>query len=77
MGCCYHRAHHSLRRPFGQDQTVNIKMSYNPPAGAIGLSLAALFGSDPKALMDDDLVRMKTMIETGKAPHDAAARAVS
>jgi uncharacterized membrane protein len=52
-------------------------MSYNPPAGAIGLSLAALFGSDPKALMDDDLVRMKTMIETGKAPHDAAARAVS
>jgi hypothetical protein len=36
--------------------------------------VAALFGADPKSEMDADLLRMKTMIETGRAPHDAAQR---
>ncbi|MBI3951096.1 MAG: SRPBCC family protein [Acidobacteria bacterium] len=53
---------------------LDIKMSYNPPAGAVGHSLATLFGSDPKSMMDEDLMRMKTMIETGTPPHDAAER---
>jgi uncharacterized membrane protein len=48
-------------------------MCYNPPAGAIGDALARLIGADPKSLMDADLVRMKTLIETGKVPHDAPA----
>jgi hypothetical protein len=34
--------------------------------------VASMFGADPKAEMDSDLLRMKTMIETGRAPHDAA-----
>lgn len=51
---------------------VDIHLSYNPPAGAIGHVIASLAGSDPKRAMDDDLARMKTMIETGRAPHDAA-----
>src|SRR5438552_3642048 len=54
--------------------TVNIKMSYNPPAGAIGYTIASLLGWDPKTMMDEDLARMKTMIETGKRPRDAAKR---
>jgi len=32
-----------------------------------------LLGSDPKRQMDDDLARLKTTIESGVAPHDAAA----
>lgn len=52
---------------------VNIRMSYNPPAGAIGHVVASLFGADPKSEMDADLARMKTLIETGIRPHDAAA----
>lgn len=48
-------------------------MSYNPPAGAIGHVVASLFGADPKSEMDADLARMKTLIETGIRPHDAAA----
>ena len=51
---------------------VQIRMSYNPPAGWFGHEVAAVFGVDPKHSMDEDLVRMKTLIETGKAPHDAA-----
>jgi uncharacterized membrane protein len=52
---------------------VDIRMSYNPPAGAIGHAVASLFGADPKSEMDADLARMKTLIETGIRPHDAAA----
>jgi len=43
-----------------------------PPAGAFGHAVASLFGADPKSDMDADLMRMKSMIETGRAPHDAA-----
>ena len=47
-------------------------MTYNPPAGWLGHEVAAAFGVDPKSSMDADLARMKTLIETGHAPHDAA-----
>lgn len=52
--------------------TVDVKMSYNPPAGALGHSLAYLFGVDPKSQLDQDLMRMKSLIETGQIPSDAA-----
>jgi uncharacterized membrane protein len=51
---------------------VTVRMSYSPPAGALGHGLAVLLGSDPKAQMDDDLARMKSFIERGAIPHDAA-----
>ena len=51
---------------------VHIQFSYNPPAGAIGHAIAALLGADPKTQMDEDLARVKTMIETGHPPRDAA-----
>jgi uncharacterized membrane protein len=51
---------------------VTVRMSYTPPAGAIGHGLATLLGSDPKSQMDDDLARMKAFIERGAVPRDAA-----
>lgn len=51
---------------------LDVKMSYAPPAGAVGHAIAELFGVDPKQEMDDDLMRMKSFIETGVRPHDAA-----
>ncbi len=51
---------------------VTVRMSYRPPAGALGQMLAVLLGSDPKQKLDDDLMRMKNFIESGIAPHDAA-----
>jgi uncharacterized membrane protein len=53
---------------------IDVKMSYQPPAGALGHAIAELFGVDPKHEMDDDLMRMKSFIETGIHPHDAAHR---
>src|SRR5205823_11551124 len=51
---------------------VQIRLSYNPPGGALGHGLAWLVGTDPKRQLDDDLLRMKTVIETGVPPRDAA-----
>lgn len=52
--------------------TVDVKMLYNPVVGAVGHAIAWLFGADPKHQMDDDLMRMKSYLETGKVPRDAA-----
>jgi uncharacterized membrane protein len=56
--------------------TIDIKMSYNPPAGAVGHAVATILGRDPKHQMDDDLARLKTTIETGIPPRDAARPAI-
>ena len=54
---------------------ITVRLCYVPPGGAFGHAVAALFGADPKSEMDSDLLRMKTIIETGRVPHDAARRA--
>lgn len=46
---------------------VTVRMSYHPPAGALGHSFAKLFGADPKSQLDSDLIRFKSLIEQGKA----------
>jgi uncharacterized membrane protein len=52
----------------GQGRTrLDIRLSYNPPAGAIGHAFARLLGADPKKQMDDDLLRLKSLLELGKA----------
>ncbi len=43
--------------------TAHVRFSYNPPAGAVGHAVAWLFASDPKREMDEDLMRMKHVIE--------------
>jgi uncharacterized membrane protein len=55
---------------------VDLKMTYNPPAGAIGHAASKLLRADPKKQLDDDLARAKTFLETGTPAHDAAQGAV-
>jgi uncharacterized membrane protein len=45
---------------------VTVTMSYRPPGGILGHAVAHILGWDPKARMDEDLVRMKTLLEEGK-----------
>jgi hypothetical protein len=45
---------------------VDVRRSYTPPGGAIGHAVASFFGFDPKSDMDEDLVRLKSLIEDGK-----------
>jgi uncharacterized membrane protein len=61
-----------LFEPTDSGTRVTVRMSYQPPAGALGHGLAVLLGRDPKQELDDDLVRMKEFIESGTPPSDAA-----
>lgn len=65
-------------RFYGDDDaertTVDIKLTYNPVAGAAGHVVLRLLGNDPRHQLDDDLLRMKTFIETGVPPRDAAGQ---
>ena len=45
---------------------IHVRMSYSPPAGALGHTVAALLGRHPKRAMDHDLARFKSLIEEGK-----------
>jgi len=56
----------------GTGTRVHIRMTYNPPAGVLGHAAAKLFGVDPKTELNQDLLRLKTFIETGVTAHDAA-----
>jgi uncharacterized membrane protein len=59
--------------PTADGTRVFVTMSYTPPAGALGHAVARLFGADPKSELNDDLMRMKVFLETGRRAHDAAA----
>jgi uncharacterized membrane protein len=53
--------------PAGGDTRVTIHLEYVPPGGQLGHLAAMLFGADPKSEMDDDLARLKGLIEEGKS----------
>ena len=47
----------------GGGTAVDIKLTYTPPAGALGHALAKLMGVDPKHKLDRDMALMKAYIE--------------
>jgi uncharacterized membrane protein len=59
-------------RPDGGTRVV-LALSYTPPGGALGQAVARLLGPDPATELDDDLVRMKDFLESGRRAPDADA----
>lgn len=55
-----------FRHAPGGGTQIDVHMSYNPPAGALGQAAAAFFGSDPASSIDEDLARFKALIEKGR-----------
>ena len=49
---------------------VDVQLSYNPPAGALGHAVAWLFRADPKHALDEDMVRLKSLLEEAKIQAD-------
>ena len=49
--------------PAGTGTRVNLRFCYYPPAGGAGQAVAELLGSDPRAKMNEDLGRMKDLLE--------------
>lgn len=51
---------------YGSGTLIEIRLSYAPPAGPLGHAVARLLGADPKTALDEDMVRLKGLLETGK-----------
>ena len=47
----------------GTGTRVDLRLCYHPPAGGAGQAVAQLLGSDPRAKLNDDLGRMKALLE--------------
>jgi uncharacterized membrane protein len=57
-------------QPMDSGTEIDVRISYNPPAGVIGHAVASLLGTDPKHAMDEDMVRLKSLLEEGKTRAD-------
>ncbi|WP_406079221.1 SRPBCC family protein [Micromonospora sp. NBC_00858] len=52
--------------PDGVSTEVHVVLSYDIPGGAIGKAVARYFGEEPHQQLDDDLRRLKQVLETGE-----------
>jgi uncharacterized membrane protein len=49
--------------PIGAGTRVDLRFCYHPPAGGAGQAVAELLGSDPRGKLNEDLGRMKALLE--------------
>lgn len=54
---------------------VRVDLEYDPPAGALGATIARLFGEEPGQQIEQDLERFKRVLETGdvERPYERAS----
>jgi uncharacterized membrane protein len=61
--------------PGGRGAEAHVEMRYDPPGGALGATVAKLFGEEPSQQVNDDLRHFKQVLETGEiATSDASAK---
>ena len=58
--------------PGGRGTEVRVELHYNPPGGALGATIAKLFGEEPEQQVQDDLRRFKQVLETGEVVYSEA-----
>lgn len=56
------------RAPQGRATEVRVRLRYHPPGGALGDTVASLFGEHPAEQLDRDLQSFKQRMETGVVP---------
>ncbi|MFC4150053.1 SRPBCC family protein [Micromonospora mangrovi] len=52
--------------PDGASTEVHVVLTYDIPGGAVGKAVARYFGEEPHQQLDDDLRRLKQVLETGE-----------
>ncbi|WP_410612424.1 SRPBCC family protein [Amycolatopsis sp. lyj-109] len=52
--------------PDGESTEVHVVLAYEIPGGALGKAVAKYFGEEPHQQLDDDLRRLKQVLETGE-----------
>ena len=55
--------------PGGRGVEVHVELTYDPPGGIIGATIARLFGEEPSQQVDGDLRRFKQVLEVGEVVH--------
>jgi uncharacterized membrane protein len=53
--------------PTGKGTRVDLRFCYHPPAGGAGQAVAELLGSDPRTKLNEDLGRMKALLEATRS----------
>jgi uncharacterized membrane protein len=56
------------KAPGNRGTIVRAQMTYDPPAGAVGVAIAWLLGREPQQQIEDDLRHLKQLLETGELP---------
>ena len=56
--------------PGSMGTIVRVELKYLPPAGKTGDFVAGLFGGNAESVIEEDLTRMKSLLETGRLPED-------
>jgi uncharacterized membrane protein len=54
--------------PVGRGTTIRVSLSYAPPGGKLAAVVAKLFGEEPGQQIQDDLRRLKQLMEAGEVP---------
>ncbi|HET7435465.1 MAG TPA: SRPBCC family protein [Thermoanaerobaculia bacterium] len=57
---------HFTPAPGGRGTQVKVVLRYDPPAGKLGAAVSKLLGEDPAMQVQEDLRRLKMLIETGE-----------
>jgi uncharacterized membrane protein len=52
----------------GRGTEVKVHLRYDPPAGKFGATVSKILGEDPATNVEEDLRRLKMLIETGETP---------
>ena len=52
--------------PADRGTLVRVELTYRPPAGVVGATIAKLLGEEPKLQLEEDLRRLKQVMETGE-----------
>jgi uncharacterized membrane protein len=56
------------RAPGGRGTEVRVMLAYRPPLGKLGATIAKLFGEEPNQQLEEDLRRLKCLMEAGEIP---------
>jgi uncharacterized membrane protein len=52
--------------PGDRGTEIHVELDYSPPGGAVGATIAKLFGEEPSQQIADDLRRLKQILEVGE-----------
>lgn len=62
-----------FKAPGDRGTEIHVQIRYEPPLGVAGLTLATLFRGVPEVKLENDLRRLKQILETGEVVHSAAS----